>query len=124
MDTSLQTTLGPMELTRVGCAHPTAHKSFDDWRALVVRALGRAGLSQKEAASRLGVTQSALSKQLSGLEHLSFWRALSLGADFWLEAIELISGFYGLPPRGLTAQDEADRRLGKAFREAVQQAQR
>jgi hypothetical protein len=119
-----QLSLSPMELNGLGTASPTAPKSIGDWRAIVSKSLGRAGLSQKVAAADLGITESALSKQLAGTEHLSFWRMLNLGPDFWSELVDLICEFHELPPRGLTAQDEADRRLGRAFREAVQQAQR
>jgi predicted transcriptional regulator len=122
MSSRLQGALGPMELNRVGKASPTVPKSFADWRALVARGLGRAGLTQKEAASRLDITQSALSKQLAGVEHLSFWRALSLGPEFWSEMIDLIAEFHHLPPRGLTAQDEQWRRIGRAYCELQQQA--
>lgn len=116
--------LGPMELNRVGSASPTPPKSLGDWRALVGRALGRAGLSQKEAAGRLDVTQSALSKQLSGVEHLSFWRLFHLGPEFWQEMVELIVEFHGLSSPGLSAQDQDDLRIGRAFRELQQMTAR
>jgi hypothetical protein len=124
MSMRLQGALGPMELNRVGSTSPTVPNLLGDWRALAVRALGRAGLTHKEAASRLDITQSALSKQLAGVEHLSLWRALHLGAEFWAEMIDLIADFYDLPPRGLSSLDEEHRRIGKAFYELQQQAAR
>jgi hypothetical protein len=114
MSPSIQLTTGPMELQRVGHASPSHPKSVGDWRALVARAFGAAGLTQKEAASRLDVTQSALSKQLAGLEHLSFWRMLNLGPDFWREMVELICEFHGIQPPGMTSDDMEALRIGKA----------
>lgn len=110
-----QLSLPPVELNRVGTASPTPPKSVGDWRSVVARAIGRAGLSHKEAAGHLDITQSALSKQLSGLEHLSFWRMVSLPRAFWSELIPLIREFHGLPPDGLIAEDLELIRIGKAY---------
>lgn len=98
-----------------------------EWLMCFVTARTRAGISQKQAASDMGgISVQLLSAQETGVEgkHLSFRRMFLLGAAFWMEAIEQIADFYNLPPRGLTAQDEADRRLGESFRKAVQAAQR
>jgi hypothetical protein len=112
-------TFGPMELNRVGQASPTLPKAVGDWRALVGQAIGRAGFSHKEIAATLDITQSAFSKQLSGLEHLSFWRMFSLPPEFWQEMVTLICEFHGLQI-GMTQQDQEDMAAGRAFREAVQ----
>ncbi len=79
----------------VGEASSTAPKSVGEWRALVGRALGRAGLSQKAAAIDLGITPQALSKQLAGAEHLSFWRMFNLPPEFWRELVALIGRAIG-----------------------------
>ena len=117
-----QLNLSPMELNALGTASPTAPKSIGGWRALVSKSLGRAGLSQKAAASDLGITESALSKQLSGLEHLSFWRMLNLGPEFWAEMVDMILEFHGRNAPGLTAQDQEDMRIGRLMREIVQRS--
>jgi hypothetical protein len=92
-----------------------------EWRALVPRALARAGISQKAAASDLGITQSQLSRQLTSPngEHLSFWRMASLPDAFWHELWLLMSEQRGLSV-GLTEQDRRDLELGRAIRESVE----
>lgn len=113
--------LGPMELDRVGTPTPTAPKSIGDWRGLVARALGRAGISQKAAAVDLGITPQALSKQLAGAEHLSLWRMHALPPEFWREVIELMCEYHQICI-GQTALERADMELGRAFRESVSKA--
>lgn len=87
--------------------------------------MGRAGLSAKAMAGTMGVTEQQLSDQLNGRAnyHLSFWRMQALGPDFWRELVELICEFHGISV-GLSAQDEEDRRIGKAYRELQQQVLR
>jgi hypothetical protein len=116
-----QPTLGPMELNPVGRQTPTEPNRLGDWRATVGKSLGRACISQKVAATDLGVTESALSKQLAGAEHLSFWRMRGLPAPFWQELVLLIIDFYGLQI-GMSEQDRRDCELGRTMREAVQRS--
>lgn len=97
------------------------------WLGLFIQARTRVGMSQKAAAGDLGgISVQLLSAQETGAEnkHLSFRRMWRLGPPFWQELIALICQFHGLTTPGLSAQDECDRKLGRAFREAVQQAQR
>lgn len=107
-----------MELNTVATPAPTPRKSLGDWRAIVGKSLGRAGLSQKQAASDLGITESALSKQLAGTEHLSFWRMHALPPEFWRELILLILEFHELTI-GSTQRDQDDAAIGRLVREAV-----
>lgn len=85
---------------------------------MVPKCLGRVGISQKAAAADLGVTESALSKQLAGLEHLSFARMRNLPPEFWRELIALIADFHGICLNG-TQQDTEDAQIGRCLREAV-----
>lgn len=111
--------LPPMELNPVASGSPTPRKSLGDWRATVGKSLGRAGLSQKAAAADLGITESALSKQLAGTEHLSFWRMCSLPREFWREMVMLIIEFYDLQI-GMTEEDRRDCELGRTVRQALE----
>lgn len=110
--------LGPMEVDRVGTTTPTSPKSIGEWRAMVARAFGRSGLSQKAGAIDLGITPQALSKQLAGLEHLSFWRMYALPPEFWRELVLLIVDFHALTLGG-TEQDRRDVELGRTIRDAI-----
>jgi hypothetical protein len=121
MRTSVQHGFGPMELERVGTASPTLPNSVGDWRLLVARALGRAGISQKAAAADLGLTPQALSRQLAGMEHLSFWRMYALSPEFWRELVALICEFHDIAI-GQTVQDRTDAEIGRLVREAVTKA--
>lgn len=125
MPPRVQGNLPPMELNRVGesaprfaDASPTVPNRLAEWRALVCKSLGRAGLSQKAAAADLGVTESALSKQLAGAEHLSFWRMASLPPEFWRELILQVAEFHDLTI-GSTQQDAEDAAVGRLVREVV-----
>jgi hypothetical protein len=88
--------------------------------------MGRANLSSKVMAAEMGISESQLSDQLNGRMncHLSLWRMFSLPPEFWQEMVDLICEFHNLPPRGLTAQDEEYRRIGKAFCDVHAMAQR
>lgn len=55
-------------------------KVSSDAGRLVMRALDRAGIAQKEAAATMGISESLLARQLAGTEHLS-WQRLSLLPD-------------------------------------------
>lgn len=118
MPRSLNGTLGPMEIKGLSTAVESDHKEVSDWRALVCRAFGKAGLSQKRAASDLGITEGQLSRQLGGAEHLSFWRMASLPPAFWRELILLIVEFHDITVGG-TQQDAEDAAVGRLVREAV-----
>jgi hypothetical protein len=48
----------------------------------VVLALKRAGLSQKEAAFKMGIRETQLAAQLAGREHLSAWRLARIDGSF------------------------------------------
>lgn len=119
MAKSFQLNLPPTPLNRVGETTPTNPKTVGDWQALVPRAFGRSGLTHKLAAGHLEVKQTALSKQLAGLEHLSFWRMFALPREFWQELVLLVIDFYDLQI-GLTEQDRRDLELGRSVREAVE----
>lgn len=116
-----QRTLGPMELERVGTLTPTLPNSVGEWRALVARALGRCGVSQKAAAVDMGITPQALSKQLAGAEHLSFWRMHALPPEFWRELVALICEFHDITV-GQTVQERTDAEIGRLVREVVGKA--
>ena len=115
-----QRTLGPMELDRVQSGPCSGLKSLQDWKALVGRAFGRAGLSHKVAAADLGITPQQLSNQLSlqGKEHLSFWRMHGLSRDCWRELVLLVIEFYALDI-GVSERDRADLEVGRSLRELV-----
>lgn len=116
---SVQPTLGPMELKALSSHVETAHNSLSDWRIIIGRALGKSGLSQKRAASELGITEGQFSRQLAGVEHLSFWRMRNLPPEFWRELIVLIAEFHHITIGG-TQQDAEDARVGALVREVVQ----
>lgn len=118
MGATTQQTLGPMELQKVGDASPTVPNSIGDWRSLVGRAFGRAAISQKVAAADLGITESALSKQLTGAEHLSFWRMHGLPPEFWQELIPLIVEYHGLS-LGDSPTQRNHAEIGRLVTEAV-----
>jgi hypothetical protein len=115
----MQGALGPMELKPLGSASPTPPNCLGDWRAIVSKSLGRAGISQKVAAADLGVTEAALSKQLAGVEHLSFWRMHSLPPEFWHELVLLIIDFHGLTIGAASQRDIEDAAIGRCVRDAV-----
>ncbi len=120
MPGTVQPTLGPMELQRVQEGSLTVLKSIQDWRALVPRALGRAAVSQKQAAADLGITPSQLSGQLAGRngEHLSFWRMHGLPREFWAEILPLIADYHGLT-LGDSPQQRNHAEIGRLVSEAV-----
>lgn len=122
---TVQRSLPPMELQTL--ENPvstlegrvsTALKSVESWRALVGTALGRARVSQKVAAAEMQIAEPQLSRQLSGVEHLSFWRMKEIPAPFWQELVLLIIEFYDLQI-GMTEQDRRDCETGRALRELV-----
>lgn len=61
----------------------------DALRKRVVLALARAGISHKEAAIRMRLTESRLSEALNGRSPLSVWRLADLPDDFWIAFTEL-----------------------------------
>lgn len=93
-------------------------KSVRDWQELPARALGRAGISQKQAAADMGITAGQLSSQLSGREHLSLWRMKDLPAAFWNELIPMLAEWHDLS-FGSNEQARQDSVLGAKVRAVV-----
>jgi hypothetical protein len=124
MSPTINGTFGPLPLEKVQNAPCIALKSIQDWRVMVVKAFGKAGLQQKAAAAEMEITAQQLSNQMSGKEHLSFWRMFSLPREFWVEMVDLICEFHDIPARGATAQDIEYMRIGKAYCELQQQVAR
>jgi len=108
-----------MELQTLEKPVSTALKSVESWRAIVGTALGRARVSQKVAAAEMQIAEAQLSRQLSGVEHLSFWRMKAIPAPFWQELVLLIIEFYDLQI-GMTEQDRRDCELGRTIRHALE----
>lgn len=118
MSPTVQRNLPPMEVTTLESRPSTALNSIEGWRALVGRALGRAGLSQKHAAADIGLNEAQFSRQLAGIENLSFWKMHALPPEFWQELVLLIVDFHGLALGG-TEQDRRDVELGRTIRDAI-----
>lgn len=118
MTASIQQPLPPMEVKTLSTPVETGRKSLSEWRALVARAFGRAQYSQKCAASDLGITEGQLSRQMSGAEHLSFWRMHALPPAFWAELIPLIVEYHGLT-LGDSPQQRNYAAIGQLVSEAV-----
>lgn len=115
--------LPPMEVESLRTPVRSGADSLRTWRELVRRALGKAGISSKTAAGEMGITEQQLSDQLNGREryHLSFWRMLHLGPEFWKEMIDLICEFHEIP-RGVSQRDQERMRIGALVEEVVQRA--
>lgn len=120
MHDKMQRNLPPMPLEKLREASCSGTKSLQDWRGVVVRAMGRSGLSQKVMASEMALSPQQLSDQLAGRDgaHLSFWRMFLLSKDFWQELVLLIIEFYNLQI-GMCEQDRRDLEAGRALRELV-----
>jgi hypothetical protein len=110
-----------MELNALAKPCEPVRKTLAEFRSLVGKALGRAGLSQKQAASDLGINESQMSRQLAGVEHLSVWRLHGLPREFFLEWILLLVDFYELSLAG-TEQDRRDIEIGRQLRAVVERA--
>ena len=67
----------------------------------------------------MGLSQANLSRQLAGVEHLSFWRMFSLPREFWQELVPLIIEFHDLQI-SMANQDRRDMECGRSIREALQ----
>jgi len=70
-----------------------------EWQRLAVvvrRAFNRTGLSDKEIAAALGITQQQFSAQMAGREQLSVWRLAGLGRAFFQNFSELLAAEYGV----------------------------
>lgn len=78
--------------------------------ALIGLALSRANLSQKEAASDMGISESLLARQLRGDEHLSWQRMFMLPDKFFLELLIVIAETRGIA--SVRTQIEFERRVG------------
>jgi hypothetical protein len=119
----IQRTLGPMEVIAVDGGPSTTVNGVDrsaEWRGLVPRALGKAGVSHKAAAVDMAIDPGLLSAQLSGVpgKHLSWLRMGSLPPAFWRELIVLIAEFHDITI-GTTPRDTADAAVGRLVREIV-----
>lgn len=80
--------------------------------SLISRALMRAGLSQKEAALTMGISESLFARQLKGVEHLS-WQRLSLLPDaFWLELLFVVAESRGVARVRRVLEEERIEKLG------------
>jgi hypothetical protein len=107
-----------MELQRVERPLSTALKTVESWLGLVGKALVRIGWSQKRTALEIGVPETQFSRQLAGLEHLSFKRMFALPPEFWAEILPLIAEYHGISV-GVTKQEAEDAAIGRLVREAV-----
>lgn len=116
---SMQLNLPVMPLDKVENHVSTPLKSLEGWRALVTLSIARIGWSQKRTALELGIPESQFSRQLSGVEHLSFWRMGSLPPEFWQELIVLVCDFHEIAVTGCQAERQ-NAELGRLFREAVE----
>lgn len=77
---------------------------------LIARALDRAGLTVKAAASDMGISESLLARQLKGMEHLS-WQRLNLLPDrFFFELLILIAQTRGIAT--VRTQIEMEQKVG------------
>jgi len=70
-------------LAIVGLAAFQSTAKGDGLRRRVTLALSKAGISQKQAALIMGLTESRLSEALNGRSPLSVWRLAELPDDFW-----------------------------------------
>jgi hypothetical protein len=119
---TLQQPLPPMGLDRVQTTSDTGLKSLQRWKDLFSRACQRAGLSGKQAASHLGISESQLSSALAydgtteHRDHLSFWRMRDLPKEFWEEMLLMLCEYHGIA-LGQTAREREDGELGRSFRE-------
>lgn len=110
-----------MEIKSIESEVSTSLKSIERWRSLVARALGRAGLSQKQAAAEMGISEAQLSRQLAGTENLSFWKMHTLPPSFWEEVLTLIADYHDIC-LGQSQRDREDVALGREFRELARKA--
>lgn len=127
MTRTVQIALPPMEVKGVDSAVPTTANAVDTerrWLRLVPAALGKIGLNHDGARRTMDVDAGVFSAQLNAApnRHLSFRKMVHLGPEFWAEMIDLILDFHGLTPRGLSAQDAEDMKLGRMFRQMVQRS--
>ena len=68
-----------------------ALNSVEDVGAVVVAALDRSDISQKEAALTMGLADAQFTRQLQGKEHLSLRRLWLLPNRFWRELLMLVA---------------------------------
>lgn len=88
---------------------PTTFQSPDgDWILSVIADAIDASMSRKDAALRMHVDQSQMTKQLQGDGHLSVRRLGALGDGFWMAMADTLrERFDMLDKRQLIAQAEA-----------------
>lgn len=77
---------------------------------VVQKALFRAGISQKAAALTMELGEGQFTRQLQGLEHLSWQRLCRLPDVFWLELMILICETRGVAR--VRTQIDFERRAG------------
>lgn len=101
MKASRQLALGPMALPTVSAPSETVRKSVNPV-ALAMRALGKAGIQSKSAASDMGISPSLFSRQFneSSEEHPSLKRMGLLPREFWREFALLLCEDLGLSVNG------------------------
>jgi len=104
-----------MPLERV-TQHSVTPRHSVTWEEIPERAFDSARLERKATASDLGKSLSWFCRALKGVDKLG-WSDLGVITDktFWQEMVDMICLVHDLPPRGLTAQDEEFRRIGKAY---------
>jgi hypothetical protein len=95
------------------------------WSEIPESSFDAARLQRKVVADDMGKSNSWFCRALKGIEKLG-WDDFVVIQDkrFWQEIVDKICLFHDLPPRGTTAQDLEYIRIGKAFVELQQQAQR
>ena len=77
---------------------------------IVQKALFRAGISQKSAAITMELGEGQFTRQLQGLEHLSWQRLYRLSDGFWLELLILVAETRGVAR--VRTQIDFERRAG------------
>jgi hypothetical protein len=115
MTRSVQGTLGPLEVQSVSAKPKMAKVSLQKVSCpapthLISLALSRAGLSQKEAALTMGISESLLARQLKGDEHLSWQRLCSLPDAFFYELLIVLAEWRGIAR--VQTQIQMERRVG------------
>jgi len=87
-----------------GNGHATTRNSDDapltalDLAAVVSEALARSGLSNKDAAYRMGLDKAHWSRQLNGTDgqHMSLQRLAKMPRAFWIELIQQLADPLGV----------------------------
>lgn len=101
MSSIVQRNLPPMEVQRLSGSSESARKSVNPV-LLATRALGKAGIASKSAASDMGISPSLFSRQFNVAteEHPSLKRMGLLPREFWREFALLLCEDLGLTVNG------------------------